>query len=709
MKITHLLTLLVLSCSLMSCNEEYNPLLDKNFETVDNLPPFDQIKPRHFTPAIEAAMTERTREIHLITSNRNEPTFQNTIIPFDRSGQWLSSLTSILFNIVETDVSDTLNIVVENLLPRLTAQDDDIYTNDALFARIRHVYDNRATLDSTQRRVAELYYQDFVRRGALLSAADKKTLKDINQRLSLLSHTFGQNALAAVNDYRLVVDTLTDLAGLPENVIAAAAQKASEANLDGKWIFTLSPSSIMPFLQYADNANLRSQIYNAYISRGTQDGSADNRKVVKNILSLRAKRAALLGYKTHAHYATEVKMSGSPEAVDTFLNVVWPYALTKAKAELVDLQKIARRTDRNATVGAADWAYWTEKLRAERYNIDQARLAEYFPLNSVRHGMFSVASRLYGLQFSRLSNAPLYNVADSEVWQVADSDKSPLGIVYFDWHPRSTKGAGAWTTSFRPALDNFDGTRQTAQVSIVCNFTPPTADTPALLTFEEVQTMFHEFGHALQSLFARGAYLRTNGDLPHDYVELPSQINELWAAEPEVLKSFAKHYRTGETIPDEMIEKLIASATFNQGFASTEYLAASLLDLKLHSLSAADNIDDVIALEQKIMSQIGLIPEIAPRYRTTYFGHIFDGGYSAGYYDYEWAQMFVADAFAAFKDSADVFCPSLARSFRTHCLADAGDKDPLSEYIAFRGRRPDIKYLLDFRGFTTPESKNKKK
>ena len=697
-----ILPLMTSALLLAGCSGDVNPLLQKEFDTPHNLPPFELIKNKHYVPAFEAAIRESEQTVKLIVQNSATPTFENTIIPLDRSEMHLSRVSSIFFNLMEADVQDTMNVIAETVLPMLSAHSDDVAFNDALFARIKHVYDNSqaANLDSVQLRVLTLYYKDFIRSGALLNANDKERLREINSRLSLLSHSFGSNLLAENNDsYKLVIDSVADLAGLPDNLVAAAADKAKELGMKGKWVFTLHNASIMPFLQASERHDLRKAIFDAYCRRGRNGGKNDNRNIVKEMVALRIEKAQLLGYKTFAHYAIETNMAATPEAVDSFIGKVWAPALRKAKEELAEIRKFAFKTAKVTTVESCDWRFWTEKLRKAQYDVDEAEISQYLVLDNCRQGMFDTATKLYGIKFKKAEDAPLYNPDDNEVWQVLDNDGSDLGVVYFDWHPRASKRGGAWCTSFFYPLDNLDGTHIPGQISIVCNFTKGAAGQPDLLTYDEYETMFHEFGHALQALFTRGKHVRTAGNVPGDYVEMPSQINEQWAADPGVIKSFARHYQTGEVIPDELLDKIKKAANFNRGFASTEFLAAALLDLKWHLLTDKNNVPDVDEFEQKIFSEIGLIEEIEPRYHTTYFSHIFNGGYAAGYYVYDWAEMLVCDAFAAFQESGDIFNQELAASFRKHCLSEVGDGDLMTQYVRFRGARPNMEYLMRNRGF----------
>lgn len=694
--------------ALAACSSEENKLLQTEWGTPHNLPPFEQIEYRHYVPAFEAAIAESKQTVELITQCSDEPTFRNTIIPLDRANDHVNKVASIFFNIMETDVVDTMNVIAETVMPMLSVARDEVHFNDALFQRVKAVYDKRAEsgLDSAQMRVVERYYKDFIRCGALLGKSDKERLMEINQRLSLLSHTFGNNMLAETNNsFKLVIDSVADLKGLPDNVISAAAEAASNLGMPGKWVFTLHNASIIPFLTYSERHDLRKQIYEAYTMRGRRGGENDNREVIREMVSLRIQKAKMLGYKTYAHYAIEENMAATPEAVDSFLAKVWAPALRKAKEELADLKKFAYRYNKTTTVEACDWWYWSQKLRAALYDVQETEISQYFELGKVRSGLFACANKLYGLKFTQLNDVPMYNKAENEAWQVDDADGSCLGVVYFDWHPRASKGGGAWCTTFQEPRDEFDGTHREAHVSIVCNFTRGAKGEPDLLTYDEMLTMFHEFGHALQSLFTKGYYSRTAGVVPGDYVEMPSQINEKWAASDEMLRSFALHHETGEVIPDALLEKIRRAALFNQGFASTEFLAAAQLDLAWHRLEDASNVPNVDEFEAKAMEEIGLIPEIAPRYRSTYFAHIFNGGYSAGYYVYEWAEMIVCDAFAAFVESGDIFNKELAAEFRKHCLAEMGDGDLMEQYVKFRGSKPEISHLMKSRGFAEERPK----
>ncbi len=697
-KITSLI--MATSLSLAACESGVNPLICKQFDTPYNLPPFGQWNYSDFVPAIDVELAKIDECIALITTNRNAPTFENTIMPFDRRNERLNVLESIVLNLRESDACDSINIVAEEILPKLTEADDDVYMNAALFERIKNVYENRheSGLDSAQIRVTELYYRDFVRHGALLNEVDQAKLRDYNQQLSLLSLQFSNNLLAETNDFKLVIDTVLDLKGLPENVVAAAAERAKSQGLEGKWLFTTQKAEMIPFLQYAENQSLRKTLYDAYCARGNNGNANDNKEIVLKMTSIRAKRAALLGYKSHAHYVIEENMAATPEAVDTFLMDLWDSALRKAKQELQELRIYAGRINWANRVEASDWWYWSERLRKAKYDLDENEISAYLSLDNVLSGLFDVANRLYNIKLTKVDDAPLYNASDNVVYRVDDADGQYIGVVYFDFHPRASKGAGAWCTTFQEPIDQADGTRTMPQISIVCNVASPTSDTQSLINFDDAETISHEFGHALHTLFTRGKYRRTAGVVPRDYVEMPSQFMEHWVKEPDVLRSFARHFQTGEVMPDALVERIQNAATFNQGFMTVEYLAAAILDLKWHMISADENITDVDEFERKVLDEIGLIPEIAPRYRTTYFAHSFNFDYSAAYYVYVWSELLDCDAYSVFKTSGDIFSAEIAARFRQECLAEAGNSDPMTQYVKFRGQRPNIDWLLLQRG-----------
>ncbi|HOY38803.1 MAG TPA: M3 family metallopeptidase [Bacteroidales bacterium] len=670
------------------------------FDTPYGVPAFDKIKNEHYLPAFKEGIKRHEQEIKAITDNKEAPDFENTILALDQSGEMLTTVSSVFFNLLSAVSSDSLQAIAKEVTPLVTDHQNNIMLNEDLFKRVKAVYDSRleAGLSPDRIRVTEKYYNDFIRSGAALSAADKETLRTLNNELSMLDLQYGDNLLAETNvNFKLVVDKEADLAGLPADVIAGAAATAKDQGLEGKWVFQLSRASMTPFLQYAQNRDLREKIYRGYFMRGNNGNDNDNKKLITQMVEKRAKKAQLLGYKNYAEYVIAENMAETPENVDQFLMKLWKSALPVASQELKEMQAIANKEGANFKIASWDWFYYAEKLRKQKYNIDENELKPYFKLENVRDGVFWVATQLYGIKFNKVTNIPVYH-PDVEVFEVKEADGTLIGILYMDYYVRDSKQGGAWCTGFREAGYDKDGKREIPLVSIVCNFPKPTADNPTLLSWDETTTLFHEFGHGLHGLFTDGYYKRTAGVTPRDYVELPSQIMENFASEPEVLRHYALHNKTNEPMPEELIQKLVNSGLFNQGFATVEYLAASLLDMKWHLIESGASVDDVLKFEEEAMNNIGLIPEILPRYRSTYFSHIFSGGYSAGYYVYIWAAVLDADAFAAFAESGDLFNKELAAKFRKYCLSEIGEAPAMEQYKKFRGQEPNEKYLLERRG-----------
>ena len=698
-----LLTLFAASALVLSsCQkgvDSTNPFYAQKYAAPFEVPPFEEIKPGHFVPAFTEGMKQEQEGIDLIANNPAKPTFDNTIFAFDRSGELLDRVSTVFGCLRGTDDTDTLRVIAKEITPLLTQHSDNIMMNKNLFKRIAQIYEVRheSGLNASQIRVVEKYYSDFVRNGALLNDEDQNKLRKLNEELSMLSLQFGDNLLAETNNnFSLVVDNEADLAGLPGGVVSAAAEAAQKAGQEGKWLFTLQKPSWIPFLQYAENRELREKLYKGYFMRGDNNNENDNKQIITKIVELRAQKAKLLGFNNFAEYVIEVNMAQTPERVSDFLTQLWVPALNVSKKELAEMQRLANANGVRYKLESWDWWFWAEKLRKAKFNLDENELIPYFKLDNVRDGMFWTATKLYGLTFERITNVPVYNPLN-EVYEVKEADGSHAGLMYFDWHPRAGKRAGAWCTSFRRALTT-DGVRTTPLVSIVCNFTPPTGDKPALLNWDEVNTMFHEFGHGLHGLFTQGDYKRTAGRVARDFVELPSQIMEHWASEPEVMQQYARHYQTNEPMPADLMEKLQKSSTFNQGFSTVEYLSAAQLDMKWHTLSSDDKVTDAAEFEKQTLNDLGLIGEIIPRYRSTYFSHIFNGGYSAGYYVYIWAEVLDADAFDAFKESGDIFNQALAQKFRQHCLSECGEDEGMVQYTKFRGHEPTIDALLRNRG-----------
>lgn len=694
---------LILAAVLFSCQNQKkvsetdmnNPFF-KEWNTPYGVPPFDEIKEAHYLPAIEQGVTEHEAEIKAIVDNNEEPTFENTILAYDKSGALLRKVNGVFSPLNSANTNDDMQAIAREISPMMTKHRDNISMNPELFAKIKSIYDRRheLNLDKEQLRVTEKFYEDFVRSGANLSAEDQQKLRSWNEELSKLYLQYGENLLAETNrNFQLIIDNEEDLAGLPEDVIARAADDAKTFGEKGKWAFTLAKPSMIPFLQYAENRDLREKLYRGYFMRGDNDNEFDNKETIKRIVKLRDQRAKLLGFKNHAEYVIDVNMAKTPETVYEFLMQLWEPALDMAKHDVKEMQQIIDREGGNFKLASWDWWYYSEKLRKQKFDLDEAELKPYFSLDNAKNGLFYVVENLYGLKLEQ-RDWPTYH-EEAEVYEVLEADGSPLGVMYMDFHPRDGKRVGAWSTSFRSATYR-DGERIPRIGSIVMNFTRPSGNTPALLSFDEVSTFFHEFGHALHGLFADGPYDRTAGSVPRDFVELPSQVMEHWAAEPEVLKVYAKHYQTGETIPDELIDKLEQSGTFNQGFETGEFVAAALLDLDFHTTENPD-ITDVRAFEKASMDKLGLVPEFIPRYRSTYFSHIFSGGYSAGYYVYYWAGVLDTDAFYAFKETGDIFNPEVAARFR-ELLETCGSDEGMEIYKKFRGKEPSVEPYLQKKG-----------
>ncbi|MCT1531089.1 MULTISPECIES: M3 family metallopeptidase [Sphingobacterium] len=673
-----------------------NPLLAK-YETNFEVPPFDLIKDEHFRPAFKEALRIHEAEVDSILKIEDQPTFANTIVALENSGQLLNKVSTVFYNLNSANTNDTIQAIAKDLAPVLSAHRDEINLNPELFKRVKAVYDQKenAGLDAEDLKLLEETYKGFVRSGANLKDADKEKLKKINADLSVLSTQYGQNLLAETNAFEMLIDKEEDLAGLPKELKAAAAAEAKAKGHDGKWLFTLQNPSVMPFLQYADNRELRKKIWDAYQLRGNNDNEGDTKEILVKIANLRQQKAKLLGYSSHAAYVLEESMAENPANVNALLNKIWTPALAKAKAEAADIQKEIDAAKDTFNVAPYDWRYYQEKIRQKRFALNEEEIKPYFSLTDVREGAFATANKLWGISFVALNNVPVYH-PEVEVFEVRDKDGSHLGLLYADFFPRASKRSGAWMTSYR-SQSRENGKRVAPVISIVCNFTKPVGDSPALLTFDEASTLFHEFGHALHGLFSNVKYKSLAGtSVPRDFVELPSQIMENWAGDPEVLKTYAKHYQTKEAIPDALIEKMQKAGTFDQGFATVEYIAASLLDMNYHSATSpiTAKAND---FEKAAMNKIGLIDAIIPRYRSTYFQHIFSGGYSAGYYSYIWSEVLDSDAFAAFKEKG-LFDQNTAASFRSNILERGGTGNPAEMYRKFRGADPDPIHLMKKRG-----------
>ncbi|WP_288353914.1 M3 family metallopeptidase [uncultured Bacteroides sp.] len=686
-----------MSCMVCACGQQAadtdNPFLTE-FETPYGTPDFNRIKVEHYEPAFLKGIEQQNQEIKAIVENPEEPTFENTIVALDNSGEILARVSGVFFALTEADTNDELMALEGKIAPMLSEHSDNIFLNQDLYKRVAAVHAQeeagKITLTTEQHYLLDKYYKEFIRSGAGLDAQKQERLREINKQLSTLTIEFGNHVLADNNDYLLVVDKKEDLAGLPEAVIEGAAHEAKAHGKDGKWVFTLQESSRTPLLQYAQNRELRKNIYQAYTSLGNRGNANDNKDVLKQVLALRLEKAQLMGFSNYAEYQLSDNMAKTPQNALDLLYGLWKYSIKNAEAEAAELQKIMDREGKGEKLEAWDWWYYAEKLRQEKYSLNEDEIKPYFSQEDVFNGLCMVVNKLYGITLTPCDSISVYN-KDVKTYIVKDADGSLLGVFYSDYMPRASKRSGAWMSNFR---EEQEGVRPL--IYNVASFTKPVGDIPSLLTIDEARTMFHEFGHALHGLLTQCKYKGVSGtSVARDFVELPSQIMEHWAVAPEVLKMYAKHYKTREAIPDSLIAKIENQALFNQGFMTTELLAAAILDMEMHSLTTMEGFD-VLQFEKQLMDKIGLIPQIAPRYRSTYFNHIM-GGYAAGYYCYLWAERLDTDAFEAFKEHG-LFDQATATSFRKNILEKGGSDDPMKLYVTFRGAEPSIEPLLQARG-----------
>lgn len=691
---------LVIVVMLTGCNQKHdnmNPFFIE-YDTPFGVPPFDLIENSHFLPAFQEGIKEQQKEIDDIISNADSPDFYNTIAAFDQSGELLRKVEGVFYRLRSAETCDEIDSIAELLVPLTSAHMSNMMLNESLFERVNAVYKikENGELNREQVRVIEKIYRRFERGGATLDEAGKKRIREIDEELSMLTMQFGNRLLAETNEYKLWINDEKQLAGLPESVISAASDAASAIEeKEGQWLFTLHKPSWIPFLTYSEDRELREEIYRAMFMRGNNGNDFDNKEIIARILGLRLERAKLLGYETHAQYALADRMAKSPENVYDLLNKIWEPALEKAKEEAAMMQEMIREEGKNHQLASWDWWYYAEKIRKEKYDLEDEEVRPYFSLETVKEGLFSVVNQLYGLEFEKRDDLPVYH-PEVQAYEVKEKNGSHLGVLYMDFHPRPGKRGGAWSTSIRSAHTS-EGIRISPVHLIVMNFTRPTGGLPALLSFDESLTFYHEFGHALHSMLTRCDYLTTSGtSVARDFVELASQIMENWAAHPDVLRAHAKHYKSGEVIPEDLISKIGASGKFNQGFATVEYVAASILDMDYHCIKDVRQLD-VTAFEKNSMDRLGLIEEIIPRYRSTYFQHIFSGGYSAGYYSYIWAEVLDKDAFNVFNEKG-LFDQATAKAFRENILEKGGSVEEMEMYRNFRGREPSIEPLLMGRG-----------
>ena len=686
-----------MSCMVCACGQQAadtgNPFLSE-FETPYGTPDFDRIKVEHYEPAFLKGIEQQNEEIKAIVENPEEPSFENTIVALDNSGEILARVSGVFFALTEADTNDEMMELEAKIAPMLSEHSDNIFLNQELYKRVAAVHAQeeagKIQLTTEQHYLLDKYYKEFIRSGAGLDAQKQERLREINKQLSTLTIEFGNHVLADNNDYLLVVDKKEDLAGLPDAVIAGAAQEAKAHGKDGKWVFTLQESSRTPLLQYAQNRELRKNIYQTYTSLGNRGNANDNKEVLKKVLALRLEKAQLMGFNNFAEYQLADNMAKNPKNALDLLYGLWEYSIKNAKAEAAELQKIMDREGKGEKLEAWDWWYYAEKLRQEKYDLNEDAIKPYFSQEDVHNGLCTVVNKLYGITLTPCDSISVYN-KDVKTYIVKDADGSLLGVFYSDYMPRASKRSGAWMSNFR---EQQEGVRPL--IYNVASFTKPAGDLPSLLTIDEARTMYHEFGHALHGLLTQCKYKGVSGtSVAQDFVELPSQIMEHWAVEPEVLKMYAKHYQTREVIPDSLIAKIENQALFNQGFMTTELLAAAILDMEMHCLTTMEGFD-VLQFEKQLMDKLGLIPQIAPRYRSTYFNHIM-GGYAAGYYSYIWAERLDTDAFEAFKEHG-LFDQTTATSFRKNILEKGGSDDPMKLYVTFRGAEPSLDALLKTRG-----------
>jgi peptidyl-dipeptidase Dcp len=698
------IVLMAFAIVIASCSNEKKTIKMMNpfFETYSTpyaVPPFDKIENKHYLPAFKEGINRHNQEVDQIINLANAPDFVNTIEALDKSGELLGRVSNVFFNVKEANTNDSIDQIAEVVAPLLSQHTDAVNLNEKLFARVQAVENQKEklNLNREQSRLLEETYKRFVRGGVNLAADKKEEFKKINTDLSLLELKFGNNMLAETNNFKMVIDKKEDLAGLPESVTVAASDEAKAAKMEGKWIFTLQKPSWIPFVTYSQKRDLREKLYKAMYNRSNNNNEFDNKNVIKQIVNLRLRKANLLGFESWAAFVLDDCMARNPKNVYDLIGKVWNPGLKRAKEEAKDIQSMIAREGGKFKLASWDWWYYSEKVRKEKYDIDEEQVRPYFELTNVREGAFAVAGKLYGLTFKQIPNMPLYH-PECQVFEVKDRDSSLIGILYMDFFPRASKKGGAWMNNYRDQYHYQGQVDVRPVVSITCNFSKPTGDKPALLSFDEVETLFHEFGHGLHGLLSQCHYRSISGtSVSRDFVELPSQVMEHWAVQPEVLNMYARHYKTGEVIPKILVDKIIKAGKFNQGFITTEFLAAAILDMDYHTITKAGDLD-IEKFEKASMEKAGLIPEIIPRYRSTYFNHVFPGGYSSGYYSYIWAAVLDADAFEAFLEKGNIFDQEVATSFRKNVLERGGTEEAMKLYVNFRGKTPGIEPLLKNRG-----------
>ena len=696
----HCIIALCAAALLVGCNSKKTDMQDNPFlsayDTPYEIPPFDKISYEHYLPALEAGIAQKQAQIDSIIANPDEATFENTIMPLERSGEILDKVAMVFFALDESNSSPEMVEIAEQFYPRYSQFGDEMTMNDALFQRIKHVYDNREGLDPDQKLAVENYYKDFTRNGALLDAQKKEELKAVNTELANLYLTFNKNLLAATNAFEIVVEDSTRLAGLPQSSIDQVADEAKNRGKNG-WVFTLHAPSRLPLLQFAQDRALREEMYKGYTSLAS-DGEYNNLPVINKILQARTRKAALLGFENFGAYMTDNVMAKTVKNAEDLLMQIWRPAVSRVHQEVAEMQALADKEGAGIKIEPWDYYYYAEKVRKDKYDLDENEVRQYFALDSVRNGIFTMAEKLYGVKFTEMPDAPKY-YPEVTVYDVTDVGSGEhIAVFMTDYFPRDSKRQGAWMSEFKGSWLKEDGTSSRPVIYNVGNFSRPSGDVPALLTIDEVETMFHEFGHGLHGMLSKARLKSQAGtNVDRDFVELPSQIHEHWAFEPELLKVYAHNWKTGEVIPDALVKKLEASSTHNQGFTTAELVGAALLDLQYGKLNTTDDVD-VAAFEKKVAEELGMPAELTFRYRSPYFKHIFGSdGYASGYYTYLWAEVLDSDGFELFKEKG-IFDPETAKAFKENVLEMGGSADPMELYVKFRGHEPSVDALLRNRG-----------
>ena len=690
----YLFLIIFLGLGCQNNGDQMNPFLTE-YSTPYQIPPFEKIQFSHYEPAFEEGMKQHLAEIEAIASNSEIPTFENTIVELERSGKTLDKVSAVFFNLLGSNTSDEMDALAMKISPTLSSHRDSILLNKDLFSRIKSVYEQKDSLELTteQERLLDQTHKSFVRNGANLTDSEMNRLVQINSSLSTLSVQFDQNVLKETNGFSLIIENEDELDGLPAEEIRQAALLAESEGHEGKWVFKPTRVSMYPFLTYSTQRELREQLYNSYIQRGDNDNEFDNKSLIVEMLKLRKEKAKLMGFESHADYVLDDTMAKQTSRVDDLLEQIWEPGIARAKSEAEEMQNLIRQEGGNFELAAWDWWHYAEKIRQSKYDFSEEEVKPYFSEDRVLQGAFDVATKLFDITFVERNDLPKYR-DNIRSFEVLNEQNETIGIFYTDFTLRPNKGGGAWMNTFR-SQSKFDG-KQIPIVVNVCNFPPENEDGVSLLSFEQVETLFHEFGHGLHGLLSDANYPSLSGtNVTRDYVEFPSQMMENWAREPEVIKTFALHYKTGEPIPDSLLNKISEAGTFNEGFETSEYVAAAHLDMAYHT--SVEDIKDIDKFEDDTLGELGLIPQIESRYRSTYFGHIFAGGYSSGYYSYLWTEVLEADAFEPFREKG-LFDKETATKLKEYVYASGNTEDLMTQYINYRGSEPRIEPLLKKRG-----------